>query len=135
MMASITREIVVRVSSSVAWSAVKDVAAVHQKLAPGLVRQVTYADGLRHVVFANGLAIDELIVTIDDSSRRLVYAVQNRAQHHQASMQVLPEGDHRCRIVWITDVLPGEAAVRFSSMMDQALPIIQRTIEANAQKA
>lgn len=134
-MASIAREIVVRVSPSVAWSAVRDVAAVHQKLAPGLVTQATFVEGLRHVVFANGLAIDELIVTIDDSSRRLVYAVQNRAKHHQASMQVLVDGDHQCRFIWITDVLPDEAASRFASMMDQALPVIQRTMESNAQKS
>lgn len=134
-MASITREIPVKVSPPAAWLAVKDVAAVHQKLAPGLVTQVTFEGGLRHVVFASGLAIDELIVTIDDSSRRLVYAVQNRAKHHQASMQVLADGDEQCRFIWITDVLPDEAASRFADMMDQALPIIKRTIEANIQKA
>lgn len=134
-MATITREILVRVSPLAAWSAIKDVAAVHKKLAPGFVTQATFKDGLRHVVFANGLAVDELIVTIDDGARRLVYAVQNRARHHQASMQVLAEGDHQGRIIWITDVLPDDAADRFASMMDQALPIIQHTVESNAQKA
>jgi hypothetical protein len=134
-MASITREILVKVSSSTAWSAVKDVASVHQRLVPGLVTQVTFEAGLRHVVFANGLAIDELIVTIDDDSRRLVYAVQNRAKHHQASMQVVADGEQQCRFIWITDVLPDEVVSRFASMMDQALPIIQHTLESNPQNA
>ena len=115
--------------------AVKDVAAVHQRLAPGFVTGVTFENGTRHVVFASGLEINELIVTIDDVGRRLVYAVQDRARHHQASMQVLAHGEQQCRFVWITDVLPDEAASRFASMMDQALPIIQRTLEANAQNA
>ena len=128
-MASITREIVVKVSPGRAWSAVKDVGAVHERLVPGLVTQVKLEAGSRHVVFANGLAIDELIVTIDDSSRRLVYAAQNRARHHQASMQVVADGEQQCRFVWITDVLPDEAVDRFASMMDQALPIIKDTLE------
>ena len=134
-MASITRELVVGVSASAAWAAIKDVGAVHRRLAPGLVTHVTYEGGMRHVVFANGLAIDELIVTIDDTARRLVYAVQNRAKHHQASMQVLFDGEQQCRFVWITDLMPDEAASRFSDMMDQALPIIKHTLESGAQNA
>ena len=134
-MASLTREIILKVSPVAAWSAVRDVAAVHQRLAPGFVTQVTFEHGTRLVVFANGLAIDESIVTIDDAARRLVYAVQNRAKHHQASMQVLADGERQCRFIWITDVLPDDVAGRFAEMMDQALPVIQRTLEANTESA
>ena len=132
-MASITREMIVGVGAIAAWAAVKDVGAVHERLAPGFVTRVALEADMRHVVFANGLAIDELIVTIDDTAKRLVYAVQGRAKHHQASMQVLAEGEQQCRFIWITDVMPDEAANRFASMMDQALPIIKRTLESNAQ--
>jgi polyketide cyclase/dehydrase/lipid transport protein len=131
-MASITRKIHLRVAAEVAWAAVRDVGAVDLKLVPGLVSRVGLKSGLRHVVFANGLEIDELIVTIDEAARRLVYAVQNRAQHHQASMQVLSGDEAGCDFVWTTDVLPDDAASRFAVVMDEALPIIKRTIESNA---
>ena len=134
-MASIIRELTLEVNADVAWSAVRKVDEVHTKLAPGIVSRVSLEGGVRHVVFASGLEIDELIVAIDDDSRRVVYAAQNRAKHHQASMQVAPEGKDRCRFTWITDVLPEEAASRFANVMDQALPIIKRTIEASANTA
>lgn len=134
-MASIIRELTLGVNAETAWSAVRDVGEVHRRLAPGVVTRVAVEGGVRHVVFANGLEIDELIVGIDENSHRLVYAVQNRAKHHQASMQVVAEGKGRCRFIWITDVLPEEAASRFASVMDQALPIIKRTIESGAHTA
>ena len=134
-MASIIRELTLEVNADVAWSAVRRVDEVHTKLVPGLVTRVMLENGVRHVVFASGLELDELIVAIDESSRRVVYAVQNRAKHHQASMQVVTDGKDRCRFIWVTDVLPEEAAGRFANVMDQALPIIKRTIESGANTA
>ena len=118
--------------SELIWSAVKDVGAVATRLAPGVVAQSSLENGVRHVTFANGLKIEELIVAIDDSAKRVVYAVQGRAKHHQASMQVFSAGANQSRFVWITDVLPDDAAPRFTAMMDQALPVIKRTLESNA---
>jgi hypothetical protein len=127
-MASIVRELELGVSVEDAWLAVRDVGAVHTRLVPGLVREVRLDGGVRHVVFSSGLEIDELIVSVDEAQRRVVYAVQGRARHHQASMQVIGEGGH-CRFIWITDLLPEDAADRFASMMDAALPIIKKTLE------
>jgi hypothetical protein len=131
-MASIRREIMVEISPDTVWSAVRDVGAVDSKLVPGIVTRVSYDGGLRHVVFSNGLEIDELIVSIDDTAMRVVYAVQGRAKHHQASMQVIAHGPGQTRFIWITDVLPDDAASRFANLMDQALPVIKRTLESNA---
>lgn len=129
-MASIVRELSLNISAVAAWEAVRDVGAIDVRLVPGIVTAVSVHDGIRHVTFANGLEIDELIVTIDEATRRLVYAVQNRAKHHQASMQVVDEGAGGCRFVWVTDVLPDDAAGRFASVIDSALPVIKRTLES-----
>ena len=130
--ASIMRKVALQADAEAIWSAVKDVGAVATKLAPGVVTQSSFENGMRHVTFANGLMIEELIVSVDDSARRVVYAVQGRAKHHQASMQVISDGPGKCHFAWITDVLPDEAATRFADMMDQALPVIKRTLESNA---
>ena len=45
---------------------------------------------------------------------------------------VIADDDAHCRFVWITDVLPDDIAGRFSTVMDQAIPIIVRTLEAPA---
>jgi len=98
-MATIIREIQVAASAEGAWDAVRDIGAVHRRLVPGLVVDVTVEQGLRHVTFANGLVLDEMIVSVDERIRRLAYTAVNRAKHHHASMQVFPEDKGRCRLV------------------------------------
>jgi hypothetical protein len=131
-MATIIREIQVAAAAESAWDAVRDIGAVHRRLVPGLVVDVTLEPGMRHVTFANGLVLDELIVSVDQSIRRIAYAALKRAKHHQASMQIFPDGRDRCRLVWITDVLPDDISTRFATVMDEALPIMQRTLTAQS---
>lgn len=101
---------------------------MHQRLAPGLVTDVRLRGDTREVVFASGLVIEELIVSVDDGLRRLAYTVLNRSKHHHASMQIIAEAENHCRFIWITDVTPHDVTLRFSTVMDQALPVIQRTL-------
>ena len=64
----------------------------------------------RVITFANGLVARELIVDVDDA-RRLAYSARTeRLVHRNASFQVFDEGNGRCRLVWIADVLPLSAA-------------------------
>jgi hypothetical protein len=55
------------------WEAVRDVGAVHTRLAPGFVVDTRLEADTRVVTFANGLVARELIVDIDDDARRLVF--------------------------------------------------------------
>lgn len=74
-------------------------------------------DGARMVTFANGMVAREVIVDLDEAAQRLVYSVRiERLTHHNASFQVLREGEGS-RLVWIADVLPHEAAVGVGEMM------------------
>ena len=74
----------------------------------------------RILTLANGREVRELIVDLDDTRRRLAYAVVGGdslgLSHHHASLQVFSEGAGRCRLVWQTDLLPhhlvGEARAR-----------------------
>src|SRR5688572_33345847 len=106
-MASIRKVIFIDASAEKVWAVVRDVGAVHKRFVPGLVTDVRLEPGARVVTFANGMVVRELIVDIDDSRKRFVYAaVGENFQHHNASMHVLPEGENRCRLQWVTDVLP-----------------------------
>ena len=83
--------------------------------------------------FANGMVARELIVDIDNERRRLAYAaVGGMFKHHNASMQVMPEGQDRCRLLWITDLLPDEAAEAVSKLIDEGAAIMKRTLEREA---
>lgn len=132
--ASIRREIVVETSAEAVWDAVRDFAAVHQRLVPGFVVD-THMDGdARIVTFANGTTARELLVDRDDAARRLVYAVVGgRVVNHSASVQVFADGARRCRIVWITDVLPNELAGYIAPQMDTAAVVMKKTLEQPPQ--
>lgn len=129
-MASIYREILLDADPKDVWAAVRDVGAVHEKLAPGFVVDVKLDGNARIVTFADGFVVRELIVTLDDSARRLAYAsVGGRATHHNASFQVFPHGDRGTRLVWITDVLPDELAILIGQYVEKGSAVIKRTLE------
>lgn len=128
-MASIRKEILIHAKPENVWTAIRDVGAVHQRLVPGLVTDVRLEGNARIVTFANGKIVRELIVDVDDTSRRLVYAaVGGLSTHHNASMQVFDEGESS-RLVWITDVLPNEVADPIGALIEKGAGIIKQTLE------
>ena len=131
-MATIRAEIAVATDAASVWDVVRDVGAVHRRLAPGFVTDVRMGDGERTVTFANGFVVRERIVDIDDATRRLAYsAVGGRAEHHNASIEVRETGPGRCVLVWITDVLPHAAAAPIGAMVAEAAEVIRRTLEGD----
>jgi carbon monoxide dehydrogenase subunit G len=130
-MASIHREVRIQADPGTVWDALRDVGAIHQRLAPGFVTDVRLEEGARVVTFGNGLVARELIVDVDDEARRLVWSVVGgRMTHHNASAQVFPDGEGRSRFVWIADMLPHEVAPGIAAMMEQGLDVIKRTLES-----
>ena len=76
----------------------------------------------------------ERIVGIDEATMQLAYGVvSDRLVHHSASNQVIPDGEGRCRFVWIADVLPAAAAETMASMMHQGAEVLRLTAEAAAR--
>ena len=133
-MPSIRKEFHVDAAASPVWDAFRDIGAVATRLAPGFVTE-TRLDGpdARIVTFANGFVARERIVDVDDEARRLAYsATGGSLEHHNASFQVFDEGPG-CRIVWITDVLPQEAAGMVGQMMDKGAEVMKRTFETSAR--
>ena len=70
-MASIRREIAVAAPATEVWNAVRDIGAVHERLAPGFVTHTKMDGDARIVTFGNGLVARELIVDLDEAARRL----------------------------------------------------------------
>ena len=130
-MASIHREVTIRTDPDAAWSALRDVGALHTRLAVGFVTDVRMEPGARVVTFANGVVARELIIAVDDAARRVAWAVVGGAMtHHNASAQVFADGANRTRFVWIADLLPDEMAPGVAAMMDQGIAAITRTLES-----
>jgi len=127
-MATLRKEIPVAAGATPVWNALRDFGAVHTRVAPGFLIRLEMDGGDRLVTFFNGLVARERLVTLDDESCRLVYAVvEGRANHYNAAVQVFPEGDG-CRIVWTIDLLPNELAPAIGAMMDQAAASMKKTL-------
>src|SRR6478736_536137 len=110
-MASIHKEVVIDARPDAVWDALRDVGAIHRRLAPGFVTNVTLEEGSRVVTFGNGMVVRELIVDVDDARRRLAWAVvSDPVKHHNGVAQVFDEAGGRSRFVWTADVLPHELA-------------------------
>jgi carbon monoxide dehydrogenase subunit G len=129
-MASIRKEIIIEAPPEKVWDAIRDVGAVHKRLAVGFVTDTRLDEEARIVTFANGMVVRELIVDIDDTARRISYAVVGgRFKHHNASMQVLAESPDRARLVWITDLLPNELAGAIGALVEQGAEFMKKTLE------
>ena len=129
-MATIRKEVRIEARAETVWDALRDVGALHTRLAPGFVTDVRMEEGARIVTFGNGMVARELIVSVEDDVHRLVWSiVGGRLTHHNGSAQVFAEGPERSRFVWTTDLLPDSLAPSIEAMMAQAMPIIQATLE------
>lgn len=131
-MASIRLEMALRADPAKVWDAVRDIDAIHTRLAPDFVTGVKLEGDARIVTFANGMTAKELIVDVDDAARRLVWSVvEGRPKHHNGSIQIFPEGSG-CRLVWIADILPNELTKPIGAMMQQGMDAMKRKLEADA---
>jgi hypothetical protein len=127
-MASIHKDIPIDAPAHEVWDAVRDFGAVHTRLAPGFVIDTKLDGESRIVTFANGMVARELLVDCDDERRRLVYAViSERVTQHSASIQIVADGETRCRMIWITDLLPHTIAPYVSSQMDLGAAAVQKS--------
>jgi len=129
-LASIHEEILIEARPEQVGDAIRDVGAIHTRLAPGFVVDTQLEEGARIVTFGNGMVARELIVDLDDSARRLAWSVVGgRMTHHNASLQVFDHGERGSRAVWIADLLPHELAGPIRAMIQQGMQTMKLTLE------
>jgi len=126
----IRHEFHVSARPDVVWDAIRDVGNVDTRLARGFVTECTLAGDVRTVTFANGMTVDERIISVDDDARRLAYsATGGRSEHHHATFEVLAAGEGS-RIVWTTDVVPDEVGPAIRGMVEAGSRAIAETLAA-----
>jgi Polyketide cyclase / dehydrase and lipid transport len=129
-MASVRRETHVNKRIDTVWDALRDVGALHTRLAPGFVIDTQLNGNVRSITFGNGMKADETIITVDDAARRVVYAAAiGQLTHHMASAQLFEE-PNGCRFVWQADFLPDSAAATIGPMMAAGMAAMKRALEA-----
>lgn len=134
-MASVRVEALVDAPAEHVWAAVADVGRVHERLLPGRVRSARMDGDVRILTMPDGSEVRELIVAVDHGERRMAYAVAGGQRmtlaHHHASFQVF-DGDRpgRCRLVWVTDVLPHTAEPQVRARVERGIVEMKDVLEA-----
>lgn len=129
-MATIHKEIEIDRSGEFVWDAIRDVGNIHKRLVPGFVVDCKLEGDWRTVTFGNGMVVRELIVSVDDETRRHSWAAEGgQLTHYNASLQVFSNGNEKSRVVWIADLMPNEAAEPIGQMIQQGLETMKRTLE------
>src|SRR5688572_13953629 len=132
-MATIQREIGIERNKEFVWDAIRDVGAIHKRLVPGFVVDCKLDGDSRIVTFGNGMVVRELIVDVDDQRCRHSWSARGEPlTHHNSSVQVFPEGNQKCRVVWIADLLPNEAAKNVAEMVQLGLTAMKKTLESTS---
>ena len=127
-MSSIWWEVTIAVPADVAWASLRRVDLAHELFAPVLVDGKISGD-VRTVTFANGMAVRERIVDVDEARMRISYTVLDDVfEHHNASMQIVPIDSDSCRFVWITDFLPAGKAEMVRPLVEQGSKAIAANI-------
>jgi len=130
-MATVQRETEIMRRKSFVWDAIRDVGAIHRRLVPGFVVDCRLEGDSRIVTFANGMVVQEVIVSVDDQTCRHAWSARGEPfTHHNASIQVFAQSTERSRVVWIADLMPNEVAETVGGMMSQALDVMKQTLEA-----
>jgi hypothetical protein len=127
---SIHHEISLELSAENVWAALRQAGRVHELFA-GVLIDGRLEGNIRTVTFADGLTVRERIIDVDDARRRIVYSAFEGTPmtHHNASMQIIEDGDHRCRFVWIADFLPDDFAETMMPLVEQGTKTLKSNIE------
>ena len=77
-MASVIKEVVIDADPTEVWEALRDFGAPHERLVPGfLVDCRLDGNDVRNVTFSTGGVAREVLISSDETARRLVYSVTN----------------------------------------------------------
>lgn len=135
-MPTVRKDTFINVPPEQAWDAVKEVGAFHLRLVPGFTANTLMDGNERTLILADGSAVKEWIVSQDEEERRLVFAVKEGRMpllHHNASFQILPDGQGGSQFVWITDFLPAELTEAIQAQAERVSAVIKQTLEAAAK--
>jgi hypothetical protein len=131
VMASIRTETTIDASPDEVWGALRAWDEPHIRLVPGFLTDCRLDGSDRLVTFFTGVTLREVLVTLDDTARRLVWSiVDGPYSHHNGAAQVLLDAGGRTRFVWTADLLPDEAAPRTKEMMERGTATVRKTLEA-----
>ena len=128
-MASIRKQVHIDAPVAKVWDALRDVGALHTRLVPGFVTETKMDGNARVVTFGNGQVAREEIVSVDDSLRRVAWAILDPPFEHYSGVAWVEPEVGGARFTWTVDLLPDAMAERGEGMMSASVQVIKKTLE------
>lgn len=119
-MATIHRAIDIEATADAVWAKISDTARISELIS--FISRSEQTGDDRICTMEGGGILNEQIVTVDPTAKRVVYAITASPLNmafHAASMQVEERG-RGSRLVWTIDLLPAEVVEHFEPMIDVA---------------
>jgi hypothetical protein len=130
-MTSLHKDIAIHAPAASVWDAVRDFGRPHERITPGVLTDSTFDGSVRTVTFANGFAVSERLVDLDDDAMRVAYTVVDGPfEHHHATMLVVAVGPTTSRLEWTTDLLPDDVAPMVAELVEAGSKAMQQTLGA-----
>lgn len=130
-MATVQKVIDINASANDVWNKIANIGSVSDII--GFITESEYDGDVRVCKMADGGVLEEKIISIDDSLRRVAYSIINSPldlEFHSASMQVVSK-DKGATMVWTTDLKPDALAQQFDSVLEEAVPGMRTALESN----
>lgn len=132
-MASIRKQVHIDAPVVKVWDALRDVGALHTRLVPGFVTDTKMDGNARIVTFGNGQVAREEIVSVDDSLRRVAWAILDPPFEHYSGVAWVEPEVGGARFTWTVDLLPNEMAEKVDGMMSAGIQVIKKTLERSGK--
>lgn len=130
-MATLRQHTFVEASADRVWTLLRDPAGVTTWFPQ--MESVTVDGDRRTITLASGLPLEEEVVTVRDDLRRFQYRLLGPlpVSYHLATIDVLPDGEHRCVVVYSTEVVPHALAFILEGAVHDALARLTELMEAS----
>lgn len=129
-MGTVRRHEFIERSANDVWSLVGDPARLHEWFP---ITSCTVEGAKRWIDLPSGLRFEEDIVTLDHDLRRFQYTIVNNPiiKQHLGTVDVIPDGDQRCIVVYSTDADPEVMALMIAGAAGAALATLKETFESH----
>ena len=127
-MGTVRRHIFIDSNADTVWSLVGDPELLHE----WFPTTATKMEGSkRWITLASGITFEEDVITLDHDLRRFQYRIVNNPiiTQHLGTVDVIPDGEDRCIVVYSTDMEPEVLALPIAGAAGVGLEALKRRFE------
>ena len=127
-MGTVRRHAFVDCNADKVWSFVGAPERLHEWFP---ITECRVEDNKRWITLAAGIVFEEDIITLDQDLRRFQYKIVNNSliKFHLGTVDVIPDGDNRCLVMYSTDMDPEVLALPIAGAASLGLEKVKQMFD------